>query len=273
MIIALAQTNIIWEDKCANLAKVGQIVDNFANKVKEEIHEKLILFPEMSLTGFSMNTKATSENDGWTVEQISKLATEYGVCVGIGWVKQTDELCENHYSLIDAKGNEISDYIKIHPFSYSEEDKFFRGGDKLVTCQCGDLRLGTTICYDLRFPEQYRAMAKNVDMILVPANWPAKRNLHWKTLLQARAIENQCFVAGVNCCGDMDGKFYSGDSCLYDPSGNVTELLYEDLLGKSMEPSTDLEVEGLEKLFVYKIENQVAEIRNSFPVLKDIKTF
>lgn len=273
MIIALAQTNIIWEDKLANLEKVRRIIESFADNVKGEMDDKLILFPEMSLTGFSMNTKATSENDRWTVSQISKLAAEYGVCVGIGWVKQTDELCENHYSIIAATGTEISDYTKIHPFSYSGEDQYFRGGDKLAICRLGDMNIGTTICYDLRFPEQYRAMAKDVDMIFVPANWPAKRSLHWKTLLQARAIENQCYVAGVNCCGDMDGQFYSGDSCLFDPSGNVVELFCENLLGKSMEVSADSEVEGLEKLLVYRIENNVAEIRNNFPALKDIKPF
>ena len=200
---------------------------------------------------------------GWTIEQVSSLARRHHKTIGIGWVKKTEPLCENHYSIVTPDGKIAMDYAKIHPFSYGEEHAHFRGGEKLCTGKLGEFQVGLAICYDLRFPEQFRAMVPEAEIFIVPANWPESRVSHWKALLAARAIENQCYVAGVNCCGDMDGRYYSGDSGLYAPDGSLLvptkEIRLTDALCKE------------EKLLVYDIQNDVAKIRKAFPVLQDRK--
>ena len=279
MRIALAQTNILWEDKQANLVRAEEFVI--------AADAEIILFPEMSLTGFSMHTDVTAENcespdvvqacvqtgntqtmtelpqTGWTIDQVSALARRHHKTIGIGWVKKTEPLCENHYSIVTPDGGVAMDFAKIHPFSYGEEHEHFQGGTTLCTGTLGEFWAGLGICYDLRFPEQFRAMVPETEFFIIPANWPAARASHWKALLAARAIENQCYVAGVNCCGDMDGRYYSGDSGLYAPDGSLLvptkEIRLTDALCKE------------EKLLVYDIQNDVAKIRKAFPVLQDQK--
>lgn len=279
MRIALAQTNIIWEDKQANLARA----EAFLASTDAEV----VLFPEMSLTGFSMHTDVTAEicksaaavplreqtysdpsmtklpTTAWTLAQIAALARRHHKTIGIGWVKKTEPLCENHYSIVTPDGSVAMDFAKIHPFSYGEEHEYFQGGTTLCTGTLGEFQAGLAICYDLRFPEQFRAMVPENEIFIVPANWPESRASHWKALLAARAIENQCYVAGVNCCGSMDDQYYSGDSGLYAPDGSLLvptkEIRLADALCKE------------EKLLVYDIQNDVAKIRKAFPVLLDRK--
>ena len=154
------------------------------------------------------------------------------------------------------------DYAKIHPFSYGEEHEYFQGGTTLCTGRLGEFQAGLAICYDLRFPEQFRAMVPETEIFIVPANWPAARTPHWKTLLAARAIENQCYVAGVNCCGSMDDQYYSGDSGIYAPDGSLLAPVKETRFWDSCMEET---------LLVYDIQNDVAKIRKAFPVLQDRK--
>jgi omega-amidase len=117
-------------------------------------------------------------------------------------------------------GSEQAMYRKIHPFSYGGEDKLYEPGREIVTFEVEGWVVQPTICYDLRFPELYRAgSGRGTHLILVQANWPEARQVHWRTLLQARAIENQAFVAGVNCCGDQDGLRYGGGSVVFSPKG------------------------------------------------------
>ena len=149
MRIALAQTNILWEDKQANLVRAEEFVI--------AADAEIVLFPEMSLTGFSMHTDVTAEicqpdaeiqsraqmdrtpdmtnqpTTGWTIEQVSSLARRHHKTIGIGWVKKTEPLCENHYSIVTPDGKIAMDYAKIHPFSYGEEHAHFRGGEKICT--------------------------------------------------------------------------------------------------------------------------------------------
>jgi omega-amidase len=279
MRIALAQTNILWEDKQANLVRAEEFVIAAGAEI--------ILFPEMSLTGFSMHTDVTAENcespdvvqacvqtgntqtmtelpqTGWTIDQVSALARRHHKTIGIGWVKKTEPLCENHYSIVTPDGSIAMDYVKIHPFSYGEEHAHFRGGEKPCTGKLGEFQAGLAICYDLRFPEQFRTMVPEAEIFIVPANWPEARTSHWKTLLAARAIENQCYVAGVNCCGDMDGQYYSGDSGVYAPDGSLLVPMREIRLADDSCKE--------EKLLVYDIQNDVTKIRDAFPVLQDRK--
>ncbi len=247
--IALAQTEIIWEDKKKNYDKLRQIVlDQKANDVD------YIFFPEMTLTGFSMNTGKTSEDNRYTVETLSNLARDNGIGIGFGWVQRVGEKCKNCYSIVNKDGQIISEYVKIHPFSYSGEDKFFVGGNEIKICSLDGIKTATLICYDLRFPEVFRLICDQVDAVIIPANWPKKRAEHWKALLKARAIENQIYVLAINCVGNIGGLEYSGDSCIINPNGDVVESISC--------------VEGIIK---YEFKNDVALYRDSFPVLNDIK--
>ncbi len=265
MIVGLAQTNIVWEDKKTNLEKVKRVIDSFLGALdcSEDTGGRLLLFPEMSLTGFSMNTEVTAENDEFTLNEIKQLAAKNNITIGIGWVRKNNTvLCENHYSLIDNNGAKISDYIKIHPFSYSGEDRYFAGGDSLAWCQVGEFKVATAICFDLRFPEIFQIMSDNADMIIVPANWPERRSKHWKTLLAARAIENQCYIAGINCCGMVGDQYYSGDSGLYSPGGEKLSVTTGIMLNEGTEE---------EQIFIYTLDNDVRKVRKSFPVKSDRK--
>ena len=253
MKIALGQLKISWENKEANLEKLKECLE----KLPEV---DLLLLPEMSLTGFSMNTEKTKECKKETVCRIQELAGQYHMAIGAGWVKDLGTTCENHYSIVSPEG-ELLDYAKIHPFSYGEESLHFRGGETLPLCMYRDFRIGVQICYDLRFPEPFQILSKKADLIVVPANWPASRREHWDTLLRARAIENQVYVAGVNCAGSMGGQYYSGDSVLYRPDGTNVPAGRKMLSGKEEIPE--------EAVFLFEIDNQIKEYREAFPVKKD----
>lgn len=141
-------------------------------------------------------------------------------------VRSGNDRLRNLCVVIGPDGHEVSSYQKIHPFSLGGEDRIFAGGRTVVTATAGGFRLQTAVCYDLRFPELFRAGARadagqGVDLIVVPANWPASRREHWDVLLRARAIENQCYVAGVNCLGTQHGTPYAGGSALVSPKGDV----------------------------------------------------
>ena len=112
-------------------------------------------------------------------------------------------------------------YRKIHPFTFGGEERYFRPGDDFVTVDIEGLRISMFVCYDLRFADEFWQLAADTDVYLVPANWPAKRRLHWQALLQARAIENQAYVVGVNRVGEGGGIAYCGDSRIVDPLGEL----------------------------------------------------
>lgn len=275
MILGLVQSNIVWEKKQENTEKMRKYIELFNAHAKDCAGERLLLFPEMSLTGFSMNTEMTAELHKETVHAVHQLSGAYNVSLGVGWVQGADgkALCENHYSIITPDGGDILDYAKLHPFSYSGEDRFFRGGDRLCACQFGDMRIGVAICFDLRFPEIFQILSDCVDMIVVPANWPEKRSRHWRTLLEARAIENQCYIAGINCCGMMDDTYYSGDSCLYDAGGGLVvpevDISMKDTetgAGDISDAAGAICFADEERLLIYHIKNNVSSVRETFPV-------
>ncbi|MDB5104147.1 MAG: apolipoprotein N-acyltransferase [Fibrobacteres bacterium] len=119
-------------------------------------------------------------------------------------------------------GSESAVYRKVHPFSYGGEDRLFSKGNEVVTVDFEGWTVQPTICYDLRFPELYRAGSqRGAHLILVQANWPQARQAHWETLLRARAIENQAFVAGVNCTGTQDSLAFAGGSVIHNPKGET----------------------------------------------------
>lgn len=244
MKIELCQTNIIWENKILNLQKAEKIISQSKSNV--------LFFPEMSFTGFSMNTELTGENDSFTLNYMQKLALKYNKSVAFGWVYKNGEKAENHYTFIDEKGKILSDYVKIHPFSYSGEDEFFKQGNKISIFKYKDFNICNFICYDLRFPEIFQAASKKADIITVAACWPKTRREHWLTLLKARAVENLCYILAVNCVGNIGKEEYSGDSCIINPNGEITDSLSYK-----------------EGILTAEIENDVLKYRKSFPVFKD----
>ncbi len=248
--VALAQTQIIWEDKMRNY-------DTAEKRIREAVEQKAeaVFFPEMSFTGFSMDTDSTKESDGATIQHMSALAQQYHVNIGFGWVKDCIRACgkcENHYTVVDVAGNMISDYVKIHPFSYSGEDMRFQGGSELVYFALNGIPCSSFICYDLRFPEIFQAVSKRAHVIIVPANWPTGRRDHWKALLRARAIENQAYILAVNCVGRTGGVSYTGDSCVVSPNGDV-----------------EAELSDREGMVVWELTDDAACLRAEFPVKRD----
>lgn len=239
--------NIVWEDKEKNYLLLEDALKKINNKGIE-----LIVLPEMSFTGFSMNTGKTKESDSQTIDKISDLAKTYQIAIGFGWVKDCGERSENHYTVIDREGHVISDYAKIHPFSFSGEDQRFQGGEKIVSFELNGIVFSVCICYDLRFPEIFQIASKTAHVVLLPANWPQSRREHWNCLLAARAIENQVYMIGVNCVGEIGGVVYSGDSCIIDPDG-----------------VTQIKANMQEAILEYELIDDVERFRKSFQVKKD----
>ncbi len=220
--------DVAWEEKENNLKKAEQMI---INAVKKKID--YLLFPEMSLTGFSMNTSFIGEerDKSKTRKQFTEFGKKHGIFLGVGYVEKRNEKAFNRYAVINPEGEVLIDYAKIHPFSYGEEAIYYAGGSKIEHAKIKDVQTVPFICYDLRFPEIFQLASKDSHFITVAANWPKQRRDHWITLLKARAIENQCYIAGVNRVGRGNGLEYCGDSMIIDPYGVI---LTENLEGEGI---------------------------------------
>jgi predicted amidohydrolase len=124
-------------------------------------------------------------------------------------------------AILAAPDGSVERYAKIHPFTFGGEHRVYTGGDRVVTAAIDGVRVTPFVCYDLRFPEPFRLAADETDLFALVANWPEARREHWRTLLRARAIENLCYVAGVNRVGDGGKLHYTGDSAVISPWGEV----------------------------------------------------
>ena len=240
MRVALAQTDMVWEDKKASIQKAEKMVSEAA-KSKTDI----IIFPEMSFTGFSMNLEKIGEKRDCseTVSCMSTLSKKYNIAIGFGWASLPDKKGgkgKNIFSVTDREGKLIAEYEKIHPCT------------KLVSFSFKGHNISLFVCYDLRFPEVFQAAAKKSDVMFVIAQWPETRSIHWQTLLRARAIETQSYIVGVNSFGVRDGLGYSGDSMAIDSIGNI--------LGQ---------LSGREGMLICDIDDRAWELRNKFAIGKD----
>ena len=156
-----------------------------------------MVLPEMFNTGFSMNIAAIAEDeDGETSLLLSRLAGEYNINLIAGYTvtSANPERGRNQAVVYDRQGALVARFVKLHSFDYANEDQYYSSGNKVVTFDIEGMVSSIFICFDLRFPEVFRRIAKNVQAIFVLANWPSVRTEHWEVLLKARAIENQCFV-------------------------------------------------------------------------------
>jgi predicted amidohydrolase len=224
--IAAVQHDIVWEDRDANFERLAPQVARAAGAGAE-----LVLLTETFSTGFSMTPGIGEPEGGPSARFLAGRAAEHGVWVagtcpeiadGAGGVGGGEaELPYNCFVLAGPDGT-VHRYRKLHPFTHAGEHERFRAGEKPTTVEIGGLRITPFICYDLRFANVFWDAAPHTDVYLVPANWPSPRRLHWQTLLQARAIENQAYVVGCNRVGTAgDGTEHVGDSRIVSPMGEL----------------------------------------------------
>jgi len=233
--IALISLNQIWEDKKVNLGRCKEIV-----KICKKYDTKLVIFPEMTLTGFTNNIKLAEETENsQSIKEFKKLARKYGLAILFGTILKEHDKAKNCAVLINKDGKVVDIYTKIYPFSFANEDKYFKAGDKIVKVEFENIKIGLSICYDLRFCNLYSLM-DDCDIIVNIANWPVKRIKHWNILLQARAIENQTYVVGVNRIGlDGNNLEYVESSKIFNANGN--ELKFEKISTEIKIYNIDLE--------------------------------
>ncbi|MDD6234808.1 MAG: carbon-nitrogen family hydrolase [Lachnospiraceae bacterium] len=222
MVVGICQTDIVMGDTRYNLIAAEDYIHQCSDKGVE-----LALFPEMSMTGFGLEPESVAEEYGnsVTVHTMTQFAMQYGISIGFGYTAYSDGRYTNRYVVTDKNGRIISDYAKIHPFSYAGENLKYSAGDSVTGFEFGGTVISTFICYDLRFPEIFQAVSDKAEVIVVAANWPASRRDDWKLLLRARALENQSYVIGINRYGRDGELYYSGDSMVVNPKGNVTDIL------------------------------------------------
>lgn len=222
----LVQLDIRWEDKNANYRRVLEMMES-----ARPDRGDLVVLPEVFDTGFTIDLLKSPDDDGATLSFQKQLAAKWGVTVhGCRTVKGADGRGRNRSNIVDASGAVLAEYDKQHPFSLGPEGKresdCFTPGEKLSLYDWKgagqSIRVCPTICYDLRFPELFRrGLAAGAEMFVVPANWPDTRVHHWKTLLTARAIENQAFVLGCNRAGRDPALKYPGLSIAIGPMGEI----------------------------------------------------
>jgi omega-amidase len=215
--ICLLQTDIVWENPAANRAALSDTI------LALDSQPHIIVLPEMFSTGFSMQPHQVAETmDGATVQWMQTMAAQKK-CILSGSVMIHEDGHYYNRLLWVLPNGQIAHYDKRHLFSYAGEDKHYTPGNKRLIAQVNGWKICLQICYDLRFPVWARN-TDDYDILLYVANWPMQRNEVWETLLKARAIENMCYVVGVNRVGtDANGHQYIGNSSIYSPLGALIE--------------------------------------------------
>lgn len=250
--ITIIQPNIVWEDKAANLKQYESAIEHIKEK------KEVVVLPEMFSTGFSMAPERLAEKmDGETVQWMKNIAAKYR-CILTGSVIIEDNGHYYNRLIWMQPDGTYGIYDKRHLFGFAKENDHYSRGEKRLIAQVKGFRICLQVCYDLRFPVWARNQGNEYDVLIYVANWPERRNLAWKTLLQARAIENISYVIGVNRVGeDGNNIYHSGDSSVFGPLG-------EQIWQQSNEPV--VHTVTLEKKL---IENT----RAHFPFLNDADRF
>jgi len=252
MKITIVQSDPEWENKYRNLKKLDELISSLNGDTD------IIVLPEMFTTGFSMNPKDLSEAPfsetyEWMVNHSVK--GNFGIC-GSYIVKQ-DEHFFNRWIFVSPESNSWH-YDKRHLFTMRNENRIYTQGNKRIVFSFRGVRICPNICYDLRFPVWSRNL-NDYDLLINSANWPEIRREAWSILLKARAIENQCFVVGVNRVGyDNSGILHMGNSVILDPRGNIITELKENKEGVAT---------GEISL------SELNDFRKEFPALQDADNF
>jgi len=219
-VVAGIQCDLAWEDAEANRRRLRPRIE-----AAVAAGARLVVLPEMWPSGFSMATDRIAEDEGGPSETfLAECARDLGAAVG-GSIAQRSPgatgagaRCRNVFVLALPDGA-VRRYAKIHPFTYGGEPARFDAGDVAVSVEWAGVRITPLVCYDLRFPELFAALAARTDLFVVVASWPSGRAAHWSALLVARAIETQSYVLGVNRVGSGGGLDYVGGSRLLSPLG------------------------------------------------------
>lgn len=250
--ITIAQSYLFWENVTKNL-------DYLSNKLMT-LREKtdLIILPETFNTGFTTNVEKCAEKmGGRTTTWMFDKAREFQCVIAGSLIVEEEGKYFNRFVWMNPDGNYVT-YDKRHLFSLAKEDQVITPGRKRVIVELNGWKICPMICYDLRFPVWSRNLDAAYDLLLYVANWPDARSAHWRSLIAARAVENQAFVVGVNRVGyDGNEQYYSGNSMCISPNGDVVYYKpeYEDLYTFSIYPK-DLE-----------------DNRSRFPFIKDSDDF
>lgn len=257
--ITTIQTSLHWENKAANLLMLEEKINSIGQRTE------LVILPEMFSTGFSMNPAALAESmNGPTVDWMKRISHTHRVILVGSLIIEEDGKYFNRLIWMMPNG-EWGAYNKRHLFGFAEEDKHYHPGQTRLIASVKGWRINLQVCYDLRFPvwarQQMNPSASDpaeYDVLVYVANWPQRRSHAWKTLLCARAIENQCYVVGVNRVG-TDGKdvYHSGNSLIIDPLGEVLYHMADE-----------------EDVFTITLQRELLEeIRGKFPFLRDADRF
>jgi predicted amidohydrolase len=255
--ITLIQSALHWGDKSSNLAMFEEKI----NSIKEKT--EIVVLPEMFSTGFQMSPENFAEKpDGPTIGWMKEIAASKKIILTGSIIIEDDGKFFNRLIWMLPNG-QFSYYDKRHRFAFAGEDQKYSAGNKRLIASVKGWKINLLICYDLRFPVWCRQSANDkqtteFDIMLIVANWPERRNHAWKSLLTARAIENQSFVVGLNRIGeDGTGLYHSGDSMIVNPLG---ETLYHQA--------------HQEDIFTFTFEKgKLSEIREKFPFWKDADHF
>ena len=248
--ISIVQTDIVWEDKQENLRLLHKKLQSLCGTTE------IVVLPEMFSTGFSMQSKTLAEpNSGETITTLKLWARQFQIAICGSYIATDNGLFYNRAFVLTPEGEEFY-YDKRHLFAPGGEARQYTPGDSRAVVEYGGVRFLLLVCYDLRFPVWSRCRG-DYDAILCCASWPAPRREVWRTLLRARAIENQCYAAGVNRVGDDPAARYAGDSALVDFKGR-----------------TMVEAGGGERILTGVFDTgALAAFREKFPAWRDADEF
>ncbi len=259
--ISTIQSNLIWEDKAANLLMFEKKIESITEKTE------IVVLPEMFNTGFSMQPELLAETmNGETLDWMKKVSKENGIVLTGSLMIEEEGKFYNRLIWMLPNG-QYGYYDKRHLFAFGDEDKHYNPGIKRLIASVKGWKINLQVCYDLRFPVWARQSTINLgefennpeyDVLIYVANWPERRSHAWKTLLCARAIENQCYVVGVNRVGnDGNNIYHSGNSLVIDPLGQVLYHMAEE--------------EDVNTIILSK--DKLEEVRTKFPFLNDADDF
>jgi predicted amidohydrolase len=227
MKVSIVQHDIAWEDPVATYARVTPLIAQAA-----AAGSRLIVLAEMYATGFSMHPERTAEDEGGPSERfLLDCAAEHDAYLIASIAQRGADGKYRNNAVVAAPDGGVQRYAKIHPFTYSGEHRHYEAGTDHLTVRIDDLRVSVFVCYDLRFADEFWALADRTDAYVVVANWPEARRDNWRVLVQARAVENQAYVVAANRVGTGKSLVYTGDSAIIGPLG---ERLADDLQGEGV---------------------------------------
>ena len=260
--ITVIQSSLHWENKAANLLMLEEKINSIGERTE------VVVLPEMFSTGFTMNAAALAESmNGPTIDWMKRISHAHRIILTGSLIIEEDGKYHNRLIWMMPNG-ETGYYDKRHLFGFAGENESYHPGNKRLIASVKGWKINLQICYDLRFPvwarQQINPSAEpgsdpaEYDVLIYVANWPQRRSHAWKTLLCARAIENQCYVVGVNRVGDDgNGILHSGDSMVVDPMGEVLFTQANEAIAKT-----------------FTLEKSVLEqVREKLPFLRDRDPF